>query len=112
MEPTLRKYIKACQQCADACYQCAMISKHNSEMKRCHIICKDCGEHCETLAAKFVLGLTPEKSFLNYCISLCNACSDECRKCGNELFKKCSEVAKICSEALKNLSSELIAENR
>lgn len=110
MEAALRQYIKACRQCADACYQCAKTCKPDPEMLRCHIICKDCGEHCETLSAKFSLGLTPEKNFLNYCISVCEACATECAKFDDDdLFKKCSKVARICQRLLKQLSRELIS---
>ena len=104
-----RTYIDACNECFEACEQCAVKCLHEEDVKpltKCVEICITCYHACA--AASMIMSAESEytKKLLGLVVEVCEACAEECEKHAGHMehCRQCAEICHRCAEECRRVS--------
>lgn len=98
----MQRLIDAASACEQACTMCAGSASMGMDMDRCHAMCMDCADMCNTTMRMMLrpagMDMDSMMAMLQACMTMCLACAAECD------MHKDMQVCMMCAEACREMA--------
>lgn len=100
-------YLRACNDCTDACLQCATLclkEDNPKPMVNCILLDMECADMCRHTAQAIAREDSHCHAISLLCAEICEKCADECSKHDMGHCQHCAETCKRCAVACRSMT--------